>query len=197
MIYDLVAVGGVIFWLAFGLFTVLMLAYVSEDKFRTSSFILVIALVFFLGFTNLPILQAVREQPSLILYYVLGYLGIAAVWAMIKWRMFFLPKLFERYEEFRSGWLAKKGLNEVPADGRLRGEMLDQARSYGADPTYHRMVSNNKARIMGWMAYWPFSLLGTFVGDFMHRVLTTMYKMVAGLFQRMSDGMASRYDELN
>lgn len=196
MIFNAIAFGGVLFWTIVGVFTLIIATQINGNRTGLASITLIAAIGLIIGFTSAPI-RWLLDNPVYILYGFGAYLGAAMVWATVKWRAFYLPKIFEAYEAHRKKWLASRELKEMPADPQVREQFAKNAREYGVDVSRTRMVSHNKGRITTWMIFWPFSLIETFFGDFLSRVFTTLYKMVAGGFQRMSDGMASKYSELN
>lgn len=202
MIHDFVTFGGVLFWIIVGVVTLILAAQVNDEKTGYATLTLLGTIAAIVAFTNAPVVDAVKAHPIYVLYGILGYLAIAGVWAFIKWRVFFLPKLFDRYDELRTKFLRTAGpnqtaLSEMPADPAVRDKFnkVDDVRYLNIG--YNRMVSHNKGRITTWMIFWPFSLIGTFIGDFLHRVFQTLYKSIAGGLQRMSDTMASKYSELD
>jgi hypothetical protein len=196
MLWDIVTFGGLLFWSIVGIVALVITTQVHEEKVGWAAFTLLAAVAAVVALTNTVKLLA-GIPPIYYLYGFLGYLGVAALWATIKWRAFFLPALFEKYEELRYNFLKRKGLDEMPADPAVRKEFNDQHDVARLDVNYNRMVRHNKGRITTWMVFWPFSLLETFLGDFLVRVFNTIYKTLAGMLQRMSDGMASKYSELN
>lgn len=196
MIADFITFGGVLFWIIVGVVALILAAQINDEKVGWATVTLLGTIALIVAFTNAP-LKTLADHPIYILYGFLAYLGVAVVWATIKWRAFYLPKIFDAYEAYRDQWLNSRQLNDMPADTKIREEFAKNARERGVDVSRTRMATNNKARITTWMFFWPFSLLETFFGDFLSQVFTTLYKMVAGLFQRMSDGMASKYSELN
>lgn len=196
MIHDFITFGGVLFWIIVGIITLVIASEINSEKVGTAVVTLIVTVAAIVAFTDAPVDQ-LGNHPTYILYGFLAYLVGAVVWATIKWRAFYLPKIFDAYDSFRNSWLDQRGLKEMTADPNEREAFKKAARDRGVDVSYSRMASHNKARITTWMFFWPFSLIETFFGDFLSRVFTTLYKMVVGLFQRMSDGMASKYSELD
>lgn len=196
MLHEFLVFGGLLFWVIVGVITLVIAAQVHEDRVGGATATLVVFLALVGLFTNT--LSVISTIPPIFYVYGFGaYMGAAGLWATVKWRAFYLPKLFDRYEELRSDFLERKSLKEFPADPAVRDEFNSWHDVRILNIGERRMVRYNKGKITTWMLYWPFSLIETFFGDFLHRVFATLYKMVAGLFQRMSDGMASKYSELN
>jgi hypothetical protein len=196
MLAEIITFGGLIFWLITALVVLILAAEVENDSTGWATTTLGLYALGVVLFTDGQVMTWVNDNKINILWGAVVYLALAAVWALVKWRMFFLPKLFEKYDQARAAWLKTRGLKEMPADPRVRQEFMNGDVRY-LNINHKRMASNNKGRILGWMVYWPASLLGTFFGDFLSRVFSSIYDGISGLMQGMSDRMASRYSELN
>ncbi len=195
MVYELLTFGGVLFWIAFAVAVLVISAFIADDKVGKASFGLILMIAFLIAFTNTPIVSTVKEHPIYVLYGLGAYLGVAAIWATIKWRLFYLPKLFGRYEAIRADFLAEKELTEMPA-GPIRDQFNKLHEVQRLNINTNRMVRYNKGRITSWIVFWPFSLIGTFFGDFLLRMFDYVYRAISGTLQGMSDRMASKYSEL-
>lgn len=196
MLAEFLMFGGVLFWIIVGIVGLVITTQVHNERVGWAAFTLIAVIAGLVLLTNVPKLLA-NTSPMDYVYAFLGYLVAAAVWALIKWRGFYLPGLFRRYEDLREDFLAKKQLDEMPADPKVIEEFNGDYRVGRLNIGYNRMVRHNKSRITTWMIFWPFSLLETFVGDFLANLFDRIYRSIAGLLQRMSDGMASKYSELN
>jgi uncharacterized membrane protein YccC len=197
MIAELITFGGVLFWIIVGTVTLILAAQIDSEKVGSATLTLLITVAAIVAFTNAPVLDFIQDNPLYVVYGALAYVGIAAIWAFIKWRLFFLPKLFDRYETLRWRFLESRGLKEMPADAAVRDAFNSIYDVKALDINVNRMVRYNKGRITTWMVFWPFSFIGTFVGDFLQRVFASVYQTIAGGLQRMSDRMASKYSELD
>jgi hypothetical protein len=197
MWHEFIAFGGVIFWSIAAVVALVLAVQVENKHSWWAGITLAGFFAFLIAFTNTPIVETIKTHPEYVFYGILVYLVGAAVWATIKWRYFFLPALFERYNEVRQTFLNRRGLKEMPADPQIRQEFKEDYTYRSVDIDHNRQVSHNKARITGWMIFWPFSLIGTFVADFLYRVFTNMYHALAAWFQRMSDTQARNYSELD
>lgn len=49
------------------------------------------------------------------------------------------------------------------------------------------IASDNKAKIVAWICYWPWSLIGTFINDPLKRLVEFMFRSLKALYQRISD----------
>ncbi len=204
MIFDLIQAGGVIFWILTAIFALVIASEVQSDRIGPATITLFAYLAALVAFSTLGTTAGVwlLKHPIYILYGTGAYIVGAVIWTPIKWRAFFLPALFEKYNDLRAKYLASKKLTDLVGEddaetAALRADFLMYAKNSMGDINQLRMVRRNKANITTWIAYWPFSLVGTFIGDFLTRIAYNIYRALASSLQRMSDGMASRYVELD
>jgi hypothetical protein len=197
MWHTFIEFGGLLFWGLLAVWVIILSVQVNDRHNGYATLTLFLGLAILVLFSNTPIWQTIKDHPIYVLYGVLGYIVAAGVWAMIQWRFFFLPKLFDKYDDYRASWLKRNSLTTMPADPTTRSKFKDDMARNMGDINDLRSVSQNKGRITGWMVYWPFSIVGTFFGDFLHRLFASIYKLLAGSMQRISDNRASKYEELN
>jgi len=58
------------------------------------------------------------------------------------------------------------------------------------------LASQHKGTITGWMAFWPFSFVGTLLNDPVRRIVTFMFRHFKALYQKMSDRIFANDKEL-
>ena len=58
---------------------------------------------------------------------------------------------------------------------------------YDLDQSIIPSASNNKARIMGWMTYWPWSALWTLIHDPIRKAVKALWRHLATSYQRLAD----------
>jgi hypothetical protein len=51
------------------------------------------------------------------------------------------------------------------------------------------LASDNKSKIIAWMCFWPFSLLGTFINDPIRRLFNFLFNAFKATYQKLSDKM--------
>jgi membrane-bound ClpP family serine protease len=95
------------------------------------------------------------EHIGALAVFIFGYFIAGGVWSLFKLYIF-LTNVKEEMKE--------KGLTERP---------------------YKSYVRNNKARILSWIGHWPFSIIGTFFGDFLYRIGNRIYNYLGGTYERI------------
>ena len=84
-----------------------------------------------------------------------GYFIMGGVWSLFKWYLY---------------------LTNVREDMKEHG---------ATERPHNSCARNNKARIMSWIGHWPFSIIGTFFGDFLYRIGRTIYGYLGGTYERI------------
>jgi hypothetical protein len=146
-------------WWALGIFVILCLidaALVENDSAGFGTFMMMIG-------TGLLVWIAGDMNPFVLAWNNLGgivafffaYFILGGIWSVMKWYLYLTNVRVEMKES---------NLTERPR------------RSYAA---------NNKARIMGWIGHWPFSIIGTFFGDFLYRIGRRIYNLLGGTYERI------------
>lgn len=92
-----------------------------------------------------------------IVKFLIVYFFVGALWSIVKWYFYLL---------------------------KVRDKMLTRKQKERPSESYAR---NNKVRIFSWIGHWPFSLVGTFFGDFLSRIVNAIYLMLSGLYDSMAD----------
>ncbi len=124
------------------------------------------------------------------LLFVGGYLVVGVIWSFAKW-FSFLIQFRDQFRETRNAWYEKNGLS---LDQELTEE---QQRKYDEHFIFASFNGNslntkpkaikNKRRITAWMAYWPFSLVGTVINDPIKRLFKFLFNTFKALYQKISD----------
>lgn len=83
------------------------------------------------------------------------YFVVGAVWSMVKWYFYLI---------------------------NVREDMIERNTKERPHNSY---ASNNKGRIMSWVGHWPFSMIGTLVGDFLTKILRTIYETFSSVYERI------------
>jgi hypothetical protein len=112
----------------------------------------------------------VITNPSVILAWFGGYLGLGVIWGFVKW-YFFLHKQVDR---------------EL---SRLKHEIITEYSDISI-PT----ARDNKWRIMSWMMYWPFSAFWTAIDQPIKYAFNYLFSIVEGWFDKISKSM---YQDVN
>ncbi len=188
----------------------ILIAEVDRDKYNAAFWTILVYVLVIAVFSNFNLKAVgpyIENNPWTIAYAVGAYFAIGTVWSVIKW-WFVLLKKRDQYETFRSSYLKRNGIT-----GELIGQQKDDFKTklreeFGWNKSFPPQASENKARIIAWMAYWPFSMFSTVLGDILVRVFkkiydileyifSGIYRSITGLMQNISNRVFGSYSELN
>ncbi len=97
----------------------------------------------------------------------IGYLLVGSLWSIVKW-YFYLLKIRDRVKE------SSHDKNTRPVD------------------TYARY---NMDKLIGWIGHWPFSMIGSLFGDVLTRIVTSIYRVLSGLYDRVANSVFAGFEE--
>lgn len=144
------------------------------------------------------------------------YLGAGIVWSFVKW-FSFLMGFRDAYRAEKYNFLAFK---KLPTNTLLEAELQEEflcglsynggsyrnnlERTWNSDVKEYRgnslnvlpRAAKNKARITSWMAFWPFSMVGTIINDPVRRLINFLFNQFKALYQRMADRLFASHPEL-
>lgn len=161
-------------WIFFGAFLIgcSVSSYFEATFGAVICAILLIAVAWLLYDSN-PFLW-IYENPARAGMATATYGALGILWSLFKWRKRLLRP------DIQSAMKQAK-------DAFTKGNP-DSAESYIHDYRFpHKArASENKDRIMSWVALWPFSVVGYFIGEFLVDLIARIYDILAGIYERMT-----------
>lgn len=116
-------------------------------------------------FSDLAMFSWIGDHPWHILGGIGAYFAIGSGWGFAKWFLFLKEKATE-YQENRMNFLRDRGVKNPGMNTPVPEELRDDfQRRWGAREFQRPVAATNKARIIMWMSYWPWSALWTLVRD--------------------------------
>lgn len=177
--YELIEIGGIIFW-AIILLWVLAIMPVSlrnEDLWLAPFW----SIVFF-GLVWLVSGFKITDYifTTSFVYYSLAYLGLGIFYALIKYRL-----LAQKVASYLKAGTLEKRYKNIEGDADYK---------YGSE-IYHLLedksnldVAQYKSKISYWMIYWPWSLLGSIIFEWIERAFSYLVDSLKGLFASVAKG---------
>lgn len=144
----------------------------------------------------LPLWSWVTAHPALLLQYAIIYLLVGVLWSFFRWWRLFVHWRDE-YAKIRSNYLKDKGLppNTIPTDDQVR-EMSRRQGYYGDDKVNPPTFERNRGRLMAWMVFCIFSMIGWLFNSPIRRLYEFVVDMFKGTYQRIGDYMLRQFPEL-
>lgn len=105
--------------------------------------------------------------------FLIFYFSLGASWSIFKWYLYLLD-------------LRDRTLRDFDRD---RSRNPDKVKaSFPARP-HNSYARENKGLIMGWIAHWPFSMIGSIIGDFLTGIVKNIYLMLITIYDRISSSI--------
>ncbi len=191
---------GVGFWIVVAIFAILIVIF-SEEAGAAAT-LTVIAAALFLQFIARWNLVGFFKASSILalLTYAGVYVACGLVWSVIKWTAYTHAQR-RKYDTIRAKFLEDRGITDgfMPAEMKSKWELNLQDRgsefkkhgfrhfSSGISTAIIPNVRENKAAIIRWMTYWPFSLVYTLLNDPVRRLFEFLYEQIGTKLQTIAN----------
>lgn len=183
MLLELFVVGGLLFWL---LFAAELTFVVGCLHFRRGLWATISLGVFLLALWLLGDFNAflwVWRNPATFAWGAGAYIAIAAIWGFAKWAMYQRENSY-RYLELRSQFLKESGVEgtDLPAHLKVQWQewfnQHNRPSDWEGSVEFNPLTSQHKATIMGWMIFWPISVVWTLIDDAVIKLFRHIYYMM-------------------
>lgn len=169
---------------------ILITVLVEIEYFGWSTFAVLVSLaaLYFLHSTDARVL--LREYGPWLPVGIPGYVALGVVWSFFKWWSYLMG--FRRaYRETRDSFVRIRGSEPYTTDDMKRhfSSNLAVGTKYYSNIVHLRkpQAHDNKARIVAWIGFWPFSFVGTLLNDPVRRLCEFAFNRLRGTYQRLSN----------
>lgn len=160
-IFGFFALWSIGFWSLVAVASIIFIVGAESDKYTFSGIVTaVLALLYWRP------LMAVGLSWQIIVGIVVGYCLAGVAWSVFRWWKYVEAVVIQFKKE--SG-----------------GQLSDTEKS---SVKYQVSVNRNKRRILGWIAYWPWSVIWNITGD----VFTMLYNHMKAAYQRIADAALAK-----
>jgi hypothetical protein len=176
-------------WLLIFLAIAIMTVLVESDRGTVATFATIAMLSSLIYFTHFNLYSAVLYHPGHWIAWIAGWFLIGTLWGMFKWYLD-VHKALGRYQEARAEFLREKGTSTLtPALAAELSERLGRSyypyESMRISPTPPR-ARDHKGDIIRWMTYWPFSMIGFVLRDFVRRTWNHIFTWLVKTYDRIA-----------
>lgn len=180
------------FWILF-IIVALMVTIFSEDSpikatLLAGGFILLMAWV-----GNISPLAMITQHGFWSALAIFGYFVIGVVWSLVKWK-FYVMSQRRKIDLLKIQHREAMELNRKLYQDRKNYDFAEEALSVWLELCRKNSISDrapkvseHKAQIIGWMSYWPVSLVWTMINDPVRRAFVAIYDALGTSFQKISD----------
>ena len=176
----------------------LMIPFVHRERIGFAVLMLLMIMVMVNLMTGWNIFTGMYEHPIYAILVFIGYCFVGGLWSIFKWFRYcakMSPEFAKKRADFINQKVAKLSFSKRPADSRReddqqnlealqRGEvpeaLLDELyrECRGVIPSPFRM----KARITGWIGFWPWSMAGYIIADLLFEIWDWIWSKLIGVY---------------
>ena len=192
--------GSTLFWLALIVLSVIICICDDQDSpfFGTLTVLATLILFKISGLFSL-------SNPILVLLAFLAFVVCGVVWSVFKWG-FFLSNKKDHLNEIKLKYIKEVNGNteddndkieentSVKLSKRMANGLHDELSMAGYFRNFNAnrrsvipTAVKNKRRIMGWVMYWPWSVVWTIINDPVRKFFKMLWRKLSGQYQKMAD----------
>lgn len=200
--------GSIAFWVFVGIVSILLAYFVEEGRGFKATLTMILALLVWYLMSDVKI-GAIFRDPVRVLAWAGIYVGIGIIWSIGKWT-WALFQLRKKVREIKDEFLKSKDVSEflkskgiqVAENTVIPVQLEKEWAKYFRDRLHYSsymsrfegeeippLARRNKAMLVRWAAYWPWSVLGTIIRDWVKDVFNFLFRMVTGIYQAIADRM--------
>jgi hypothetical protein len=173
------------------LFFALEAYLVETDNGGKATIVLILTAIFLQAFTNFQPFSLIAQNPLWALILFVGYVLTGMLYTRYKWGAY-VGRQHERITDYIDEAIRRDVGAYDATNPQHRAKMASYRKdaislAIGYGKTLPIQISDNKARIMAWMSYWPASLAYTLFDDPIRRAFNYAYRRMSGALQRVSD----------
>ena len=163
MIYEVLTFSSIWLWILIIATFSWIVFHLEDDNASSSTWGFLVAMGVYWAFGErtvvLSLVEAVKQNPQIIFFIVLGYLLLGSIWAVFKWYL--------RIVAFKQDLNGAK-IAEIPTKMK---------------------ASWNKGTIIAWMSWWPFSIFWFILNDPLRRLFQWAYSRIGGTLDKITSSV--------
>lgn len=161
------AFGTVWFWILAVIASVIIIACTEHEHYPTPSIVVTLLAIIYW--------KQIIAAPWQTIGIVVGLFALFGVlWSIFKW--------FRHVNKFVAKYRSEHGIAQPDGTVTLSESQMRDLRN-------DISVSNNKALLTGWIAFWPWSLLWSLTGDFFNM----LYDAMSNVYQKITDSGLNKF----
>lgn len=202
--------GSLSFYLLLGAALIILLCMVEFEKNGWATFTISATLGLICFFNEISI-AAVLANPLWLAVGLGGYAIVGMTWSLIKWFLFVRARA-ETYNNVKNTFIDGWVRGQFQSNGTREEDRAAKTAEVGRSIFLNRMANRNlslrvndsyydvsdleqpkpsqyKNKLIGWISYWPFSLINTFFFQFINNLFKNLYKMLYGLYGKIVEAV--------
>jgi len=184
-----------------------LIVLVEFEFYKWSTATLIGALVLSHFLHAFSVVDLVRHNPGTSFIVVLSYFPAGTIWATFKWFLFlyrFKDARMDALDEFHDIQEAARARIASGAVYTMDEELVNKTDYQYLRSQYFKKtnlskiprVRDYKRKVIGWIAFCVFSIVGTIFHDLVRRIALWIYNRVSSFLQWMSNRIISEVEEI-
>jgi uncharacterized membrane protein YccC len=181
--WGILVVGSLWFWLLLIVSAILVTILIQSEEGGWATFAFIVTILLLNYAFKAQILKALVVHPLTIIKWAVGYFVAGASWGTLKW-WDATKKALNKYNEVKVEFLSRHNATELTE--ALAQVLADTDAAYNHVSPIPPAARDHKGDIIRWMAYWPFSFVGTILNDVVRNAWNHIYAYMVGTYDKIS-----------
>lgn len=164
----MITIFGILWWVLLIdiFFAIGVIAAIERNIFLPAVALAFFAFIFTQYVAGYDLISFVMNDPGTSILYLLGYFVVGFFWSVVRWVLFVnSSEQKAKIKIAHKNWQKDSSTKE-----------FEESRYY---PYSFR---NDFERILGWVVFWPFSVISSFFGDFLNNIFRFIGRGFSGFF---------------
>lgn len=180
-------------------FIIVAILLVASEEFSWAYTSMVVYAVLLAIFTPANVFVYVWHEPLHAIGFVLMFFVIGAIYSALKYGSF-LRRVVNMVKDAKQAFIIEHKL-KITTTEEIPEEYASEWQRFKSDKLEYSVLnkinrglrpSDNKALIMNWIAFWPFSAIGLFVADPLREIVKSIYQHMVSIYGKMYEHIISK-----
>ncbi len=185
MVVEILTVASIWFWLTLIIVGIVISEMIDEDHGGWATVVAIATIASVFLFTDFRPLQLIANHLPMLLGCIVGYFVLGTGWGVAKW-WFWLNRTARKCNEVEARVRDERKMYATD-DLSMQREIISAFLRAGLPTTFPVQARQHKAKITGWMVFWPCSMIWTLLNDPVRRLFDIIYGYLGETFQSMSN----------
>ena len=173
---------------------ILVTILVESELFGWATTSLIITGAIYAWLAKLSVLEFVKSHYEFCLEVLAFYMALGVAWSFIRWFLFLL-KFKYAFRAQKESFLTSINKSSLTEEDKKDFESYLLCKEVDGAPLRRRpQASNSKRKIIGWMCFWPSSMVGYVLNDPVRRLFNGLFDLLKNSYQKMADALLNDPD---
>ena len=185
------------------IFVIAVILATASETFTVAYVAFVIYLIAFAIFGSANPFTFVWHNPGQAFGFFIGYFVLGAMYSIAKYWSY-VTKVVNIVKDIKKNFIIDNNLtisvlDEIPEDyqSKWKTYRYNRLNHTDRDRVDNLRATQQKALIMNWIAFWPFSAVGLFVAEPLKHLVTSIYEHLVEVYGKMFERIVSSKININ